>query len=208
MHFALLAVTSGVACLGPERGGQTCLVLRRDWLGEPPPHDREAALCELAHRYFGAFGPATEADFAGWAGLGLRDIRSGLAGIADELAEIRIGGETAWRLKQSARRPGRGVVRLLPPWDTYLMGYRDRDFLADPERWSRIGTGGGMLHPTIVKDGVAIALWRSKRSGKTLRVELEPFEQLDQATTKAIEAEVADVGRFEGASAIAAPVAN
>lgn len=201
MHFAVAAVTSGIACLGPDRGGQTCLVLRCDWLGEATAHDREAALRELARRYLAAFGPATEADFAGWAGLGLRDIRSGLAGIAGELSEVRLGGERGWRLKRAARPPGREVVRLLPPWDTYLMGYRDREFLADADRWSRIGPGGGMLHPTIVHDGVAIGLWRSKRAGKRITVELEPFEALENATMSAIEAEVADVGRFEGVEA-------
>jgi hypothetical protein len=199
MHFALVAVTSGIACLGPDRGGQTCVVLRRDWIGEPPVHDREAALRELARRYLAAFGPATEADFAGWAGLGMRDIRTALAGIAGESAEVRLGGGRGWRLKRRARRPGRDVVRLLPPWDTYLMGYRHRDFIAEPARWSRIGTGGGILNPAIVRDGVAIGLWRSKRSGRRFVVKLEPFDDLDAATRKAIDAEIADLSRFEGA---------
>jgi hypothetical protein len=39
-----------------------------------------------------------------------------------------------------------------------------------------------------------------------LRVEIEPFGELDKATLQAIEAEVADVGRFEAApAALAAP---
>ena len=198
MHIAIVAVTSGLACLGPDRGGQTCLVLRRDWLAGPNAHDRDAALTELARRYMAAFGPATEADFAGWAGLGLRDVRAGLEAIAGELTEIGLDGERAWRLRSMRRRPGRDVVRLLPPWDTYLMGYRNRDFIAAPERWARIGTGGGMLHPTIVRDGVAIGLWRSKRSGGDTQVTLEPFEAFDQATQRAIDAEIADLARFEG----------
>ena len=74
----LLAVTSGMACLGPDRGRQTCLVLRRDWLGDPPPFDREVALAELARCYLRAFGPATDRDLATWSGLGLREVRSGL----------------------------------------------------------------------------------------------------------------------------------
>ena len=46
-----LAVTSGLACLGPDRGKRTCLVLREDWLGKLPRFDRDAALAELARRY-------------------------------------------------------------------------------------------------------------------------------------------------------------
>jgi DNA glycosylase AlkZ-like len=201
MHVAIVAVTSGIACLGPDRGGQTCLAPRRDWIGEPPAFNRDAALAELARRYLAAFGPATDADFAGWAGLGLRDVRAGLGAIARELTEVGLGGKRGWRLRRVRRRPGRGVVRLLPPWDTYLMGYRDRGFIAPPDRWAQIATGGGMLHPTIVRDGVAIGLWRSKRAGGRTEVSVEPFEELDAATAAAIDAEIEDVRRFEGTSA-------
>jgi Winged helix DNA-binding domain len=198
LHIFRLAVASGIACLGPDDGAQTCLAGARDWLGERPRHDRDAALVELARRYLRAFGPATEADFAGWSGLGLRDVRLGLAGVGDELNELRIGGGAAWTLKGIARRPRGPVVRLLPAWDTYLMGYRDRGFLAEGARWRRIMPGGGILRPTIVLDGVAVGTWRSRRAGRGIRVEPDPFAPLDAATAEAIEAEVADVGRFEG----------
>jgi hypothetical protein len=197
MHMAIVAVASGIACLGPDRSGQTCLVLRQDWLGEQPGFDRDAALRELARRYLGAFGPATDADFAGWSGLGLRDVRAGLAGIADELGEVALDGGRAWRLKAARRRAGSGIVRLLPAFDTYLMGYRDRDFIAEQKRWRRITPGGGLIRPAIVRDGAAIGIWSSKRENNATRVELEPFERLDAATTNALKAEVGDLGRFE-----------
>ena len=75
LHVIGLAVTTGLACLGPDKGKTTCLVLREDWLGKLPRFDRDAALAELARRYLGAFGPATDRDFAYWAGLPLREVR-------------------------------------------------------------------------------------------------------------------------------------
>ena len=51
LHLFRLAIARGIACLGPDVGSQTCLVGARDWLGEPPPHQRDAALNELARRY-------------------------------------------------------------------------------------------------------------------------------------------------------------
>jgi hypothetical protein len=199
-HIFRIAVASGVACHGPDSGGSTCLVLARDWLGERSPHDREAALGELARRYLRAFGPATEADFAGWSGLGLRDVRSGLSLIGAEIAEVRVDGETAWTLAASARRPRGRIVRLLPAWDTYLMGHRDRSFLAKPADWRKVMPGGGILRPTSVRDGVAIGTWRVRRGKGALNVEVEPFADLDAGTLEAIEAEAADVRRFEAAS--------
>src|SRR3954451_7650328 len=74
MHIALLAVLSRIACLGPDRGKTTCLVRREDWIGEPPPFDRDRALAELARRYVRAFSPATDRAFASWAALRLRDV--------------------------------------------------------------------------------------------------------------------------------------
>jgi hypothetical protein len=198
LHVFSLAVTGGNACFGPDVAGNATLVRRGDWLGDPSPHDREAALSDLARRYFAAFAPATEADFAGWAGLPLRDIRIGLAGVASELTEVRVGDTPAWRPRSGAPRPRKGVVRLLPAWDTYLMGHRDRDFIASPERWRRVFPGGGILRPAILLDGVAVGTWSSKRSGRQLKAEIDPFDELEAATATAVEAEIADVARFEG----------
>jgi Winged helix DNA-binding domain len=198
-HVFGLAVTSGLAYQGPDRGAQPCLVLRQDWLPEPTAHhDRDAALRELARRYLTAFGPTTEADFAGWAGLPLRDIRVGLNGIAPELRELRIGELTAVSLKRPARRAGGPVIRLLPAFDTFLMGYRDRDFIAGAERWPAIGPGGGVLNPVLVRDGEALGTWKMPTAARR-EIELEPFERLDATTRRALEAEIADVARFEGA---------
>ena len=109
-----------------------------------------------------------------------------------------MGDRTAWRLKGAVRRPQRRIVRLLPAWDTYLMGHRDREFIAGPVRWKRIMPGGGILRPSIVIDGVAVGTWRLRRGGSALKVEVEPFAPLDAAVAQAIAAEAIDVGRFEG----------
>ena len=80
------------------------------------------------------------------------------------------------------------------------MGYRDREFIAeDPERWPQIGPGGGMLNPTLVRDGRALGTLAAadRRPPSTSR--LEPFEPLDARRRGATrDAEIADVARFEG----------
>jgi hypothetical protein len=205
VHLFRLAVAEGVACLGPDRGAETLLALAREWLGERPRHDREEALAELARRYLRAFGPATEADFAGWAGLGLADVRAALSRIGGELAEARVGEGRAWMLRGAPRRPRRRIVRLLPAWDNYLMGHRERDFIARPAQWPRIMPGGGLLRPVILADGVAIGTWSMPRRGGRFEVAVEPFAKLEPETREAIESEVADIARFEGTPATLAP---
>jgi hypothetical protein len=78
------------------------------------------------------------------------------------------------------------------------MGHRDRRFLADPDDWRRVMPGGGILRPSIVVDGAIAGTWSLRRRGGTVDVELEPFRPLDAGTRRALEAEAADVRRFEG----------
>jgi len=198
VHLFRLATGTQLAILGPDRGAQTLLALRTEWLGEPREHDRDAALRELALRYFRAFAPATETDFAGWSGLSLRDVRAGIAAIASELVTVRLGVETAWAPKRGARRARRGLVRLLPAWDNYLMGHRDRDFIAGPETWPRVMPGGGLIRPTIIVGGVAVGTWSVRRKRGGAEVELSPFRELDADVGEAMRAEVEDIQRFEG----------
>ncbi len=198
-HIFVTAVTSGIAAFGPDaERGQPALMAREAWLGKAPRFDPARSLAELARRYFSAFGPATEADFAGWAGLPLRDLRAGMDALGGELRESEVGGTRAWALGPSRRAPKSGVVRLLPGWDNFLMGWRDRGFFSRPQDWERIGLGGGFLRPCVLRDGVAVATWSLRRSGGRAKAEVEPFGRLDAPTRAAVDEELADVARFEG----------
>jgi hypothetical protein len=201
-HLWLLATLEGGLCLGPDRGGQTCLVRARDWIGEPRTRARADSLAELARRYLRAFGPAGERDLARWAGLPLRDCRLGLERIAGELTEVRAGGETLLALRGRGRRRGAApVVRLLGAFDNYNLGYVSRRFAVAPRHERAIVPGGGIVRPTITVDGRFVGTWSSKRDGRRLAVKLEPFARLVPAIEVALAAEVADLGRFEAVSA-------
>jgi hypothetical protein len=199
-HMFMLATTSGLACLGPDRKGGSCLVLRGDWLGAPPRFEREAALAELARRYLRAFGPASDRDMQRWSGLGLREVRTGLEAIAPELAEETVGGVTLLSLKASRPRlPAPGQVRLLGAFDTYVLGYASRDFAVAPDHGRGINTrGGGMIEPVIARDGELLGTWRLARGKKRAEVALQPFAGLELSVREAVDAEVEDLGRFEG----------
>jgi hypothetical protein len=79
------------------------------------------------------------------------------------------------------------VARLLPAFDTYVLGYRQRPVGSEFAR--RVNGGGGWIHPTVVVDGRIAGVWRL-RSGV---VEVEGFEGLP-----GLGGEVADVVRFLG----------
>jgi hypothetical protein len=201
VHLWLLATLDGELCLGPDRGGTTCLVRTADWIGETERRPRAESLAELARRYFRGYGPATDRDFVRWAGLPLRDGRLGIERIATELEEVKIDGENLIRPKRRPRTPGGPVIRMLGAFDNYNLGYRSRVFAVDDAHVKRIVPGGGIVRPTVSVDGRFAATWSSRRSGRRLAVEIEPFDELGPDTIGAITDEVADLGRFEGLAA-------
>lgn len=211
-HLIVLLVVMGDACIGPDRGRDSLLVSSPDWIGEPATRGREESLRELALRYFAAFAPATERDFSFWSGLPLRECRVGLEAAAGALEHVDGAGAKAGGAERggtpllaprgfTARAPRSPVVRLLPAYDTYLMGYASRSHATDPAGEKRVLPGGGVLRPTICVDGRFAGLWANRRSGRRLTIELEPFEPLPDEVADALSEEAADIGRFEGVEA-------
>jgi Winged helix DNA-binding domain len=199
LHVMRLAVASGIACLGPDRGSQACLVRREDWLGKPTRFERDRALAELARRYLRAFGPATDRDFAYWAGLPLRDVRVGLELISREIEEASVGDQTMLTMRGAVPRlPAPGQVRMLGNFDTYLLGWKDRRFSVTGEHALHVKEGGGgWIRPVVVEDGIVIGGWRPRRQGDRLEVTLNLDEAEREGLRAKLEAEVADIGRFE-----------
>ena len=201
-HLLGVLTAEGIACLGPDRDREDCLVLREDWIGRPKEKPRDAALAELARRYLAAYGPAADRDLARWAGLPLRDCRAGFERIATEVDEVRLGDQVALVPRGRGRRVATApLIRLLGAFDNYNLGYVSRDFAVEAEDVKRILPGGGVVRPTVTVDGRFVATWSSKRSGNRLQFSVEPFEPLDPAWSATIAAEVEDIGRFEGVSA-------
>ena len=187
VHLLMLACLRGLAIRGPMVGRQHAYALVRDWLGEPKPVDRDAALAELARRYLAGHGPAGERDLAKWAGLPLRDVRSGLWAIAGELEErgdglLALAGRSA-----NAELP---PPRLLGSFEPVLLGWASREPLIDADK--AIVVAGGIFRPFALVDGRAAATWRL-RDGEVV---IEPFGRLARAHARALEDEAADVVRF------------
>ena len=181
--------------LGPLRDdGSHAFALTRDWLGVEPPRsldgpDRDAALAELARRYLAGHGPAAPADLAAWSGLPLRDARAGLRAIAYELAQR---DDDLVDLAARAPAPDAIPARLLPAFDPYLLGWKDRSFAVPAAHAKLVHPGGGMLRATATVDGLAVGTW-SAPGGK---VELELFLRSASNAQAALQADADDVARF------------
>jgi hypothetical protein len=200
IHLLLRAALEGVIVYGPNAGASETFVLLDDWLRDVPQARPADPLAALARRYLAAYAPASPADFAYWAGITLTDARAGFDRLGDDLIEVTVEGVPAWLLPaQSAwldEPAGPSVVRLLPRYDTYLLGWRDREAVLPAAYADRIHPGGGILHPAVLLDGRIIARWRSKKRKGGLAITVEPFEPLDAPVRDLLSAESARIERF------------
>jgi hypothetical protein len=196
-HLVWLAAAEGTICYGPDRGGERCFVLVRDWLGRPVAKmDPDDALNELAVRYLRAHAPAEPADLATWSGIAPAEARRVWRGIEDRLVEVATDRGPRWTLRRAITPPTNEVVGLLPAFDEYLLGWKDRQVIATTSRWKTIQRGGGWLHPVVLVDGRARGTWSSERTTDGLRVDVSPFVPLGPTLRRRIDEEARDIGRF------------
>ena len=192
VHELLAASLRAGVVRGPMAGAQHAFVLARDWLGAPPPFDRDAALSELARRFLAGHGPASDRDLAKWAGLPVGDARRALSAIAGELAER--GDGLADLADLAAGRRGRDIPppRLLGAFDPLLHGWVSREPILGPHRG--IVTVNGLFRPFALVDGRAVATWGL--AGGT--VTMDWLQDVPGPARAALAADEADVRRFLG----------
>jgi hypothetical protein len=89
------------------------------------------------------------------------------------------------------------IVRLLPAFDAYILGYVNRDYLVRPEHQREVYHGGQTV-PVVLVDGLAAGVWRYDRQGKKLKIILSPFDRFDEETQHLIAEEAENIGRFFG----------
>jgi hypothetical protein len=204
-HLVVYAALEGLVCRGPEAEGGLTYALVDDWLNvSDAPPGKKGALGALARRYFGAFGPATLGDFAKWSGLPMSQVRAGFEAVADELVEVGVLGEAAWLPRQHLEwldwQAGEEVVRLLPRYDTYLLGHQNRDPLVIDPAVRKIFNGGMIREATLV-NGLVVGTWTKTPKKGLIEVAVEMFEPVDDGVRTHVEVEGHDIGRFLGQQA-------
>ena len=200
-HLVRFAALRGLICLGPERGGDLTYVLLDHWLpaaiADDPPAD---PLAELARRYLNAYAPATAADFARWSGLSAKQVKAAWQAIAADCAAILLPDGEALILKTQLvpdkTAPAGPVVRFLPRYDNYLLGYASRAFMVADDFAKRVHPGGGLIRACVIVDGAAIANWKIEKRRKAARLVVTPFEPLNSETVAALHVEAESLSAF------------
>ncbi|KGJ73526.1 hypothetical protein GY21_10815 [Cryobacterium roopkundense] len=208
-HLIWFLAQTGTLCWGRQVGTQQVLVLLDEWVPDARTLEGDEALGEFALRYFTGHGPATLADFAGWSQLTLTDARIGLAVARQDLVEFSVDGVSHFLLARydTGTRPRqRSAIMLLPGFDEYFLGYRDRSAVIGPADEQRVTPGkNGIFRPLVVFEGRIIGTWRKRASAGAIRVTAELFRSFTGRQQAGLRRCVLDYGRFLGVEPILVP---
>ncbi|MGN6332279.1 MAG: winged helix DNA-binding domain-containing protein [Motilibacteraceae bacterium] len=142
----------------------------------------DAGLGALLHRYLGAFGPATLADFRAWSGVSAAEAKRALALLPEGVEERSIDGTVHFSVPPNGD-PGDAreapPVHLLPPFDDVLFGHADRERVATREQLKGLVPPAVEMPGIVLVQGRAAGRWRhrpAKRAadGPSLEVHLFP----------------------------------
>jgi hypothetical protein len=199
----------GVVCYGPARGQEPTFVRADAWIPGWKDLPVEEAEVELLKVYLRAFGPATPRDFSLWSGMTLTEARQIWMNEQPDLVPVSIEGWRAELLREdfdalagtkaSFERP---VVRLLPYFDTFLLGHEGRDHLVDGNHRASVFRPQGWIAPVVLVNGQVAGIWGYTLEGKQLQVKVQQFQELPKGVKKGIEAEADGLGRFLGTTKV------
>lgn len=157
-----MAELDGILCSGDLHPSKATYSLSAAKVGPRPERiDRDESLRSLTRKYFQSHSPATFEDFQWWSGLNGGDCRKGMDMLGDELRTERLGGRK-FHIHESCRTRGfrKGCALLIPPYDEYLIGYKSRDIVLDPELSHRAHNNSGIFQPVVTLDGRICANWK------------------------------------------------
>jgi hypothetical protein len=197
-HLMMRAELEGVICSGPRRGKQMTYALLDERVPSAPSISRDEALLELTRRYFRTRSPATPQDFSWWSGLAMADARRGIDLARDELESVSIGDVVYW---MHGDTPGRQKPSawLLPNYDEFFIGYRDRSAIGTRLKSVKAVTGGNALIAHVIAiDGQLVGGWRRSPARDSIRLKVQLMAPLTSTEQKRVLAEVRRFGTFIG----------
>lgn len=140
---------------------------------------------DVIRAYLRLLGPATPQHVCGYLDAPVKDVR---ARWPEDTVEVTVEGERRWMLASDAGRldePPKATVRLLGPFDLFLQ-LRDRPLLVPDaarakELWPVLGRPGALL-----ADGEVAGVWRPRKSGKRLRIQVVPWTRVTASLRRAV----------------------
>ena len=165
---------------GPPQGNRITFARPDQWIDGWREVDERDALREVLRRFLYAYGPSRPKEFREWFGV---DVPFD----AVDVEEVDVEGHRAFVLGGDTEFPEllRGV-RLLPEYDVYVMGFRERGQLVPERVREQVAAHGRGRYegPAGVRfllvDGVTAGLWERKKSAKRVEITVAPARRFNR----------------------------
>ena len=190
-----------VICSGPSIGNESTYVRADKWIPHWEDIPTEEAEKELLTRYLRSFAPSTLTDFALWAGMYVHDAKEIWARETDNIVNVDVEGWKAGILRSDLDELKKAeidqpVVRLLPFFDSFLLGHKSHRNIVDEKNQRKIYRPQGWVSPVLLVDGRAEGVWSHKQNKNNLEVRVTPLSKLPARALSQVREEAADLGRF------------
>jgi len=160
----------------------------------------------LLTKYLWGYGPASQQDFCLWSGLMAGDAKKAIENVAEpKLAEVKIEGVKGqfWMLKEdfklldSIDLDEKTCPRLLPKFDSSLLGHKDRGRIIQDEFKKHVFRPKvGDVAATVLVDGEIVGTWTQKKAKNSLTLTIKPFKKILKEDMKEIEEEAKKLSHF------------
>ncbi len=150
----------------------------------------EVGLRALILSYLTAFGPASVKDIQSWSGLTrlqpvVDALRTELVIFCDEQGRELFDVPGAPLPAAETPVP----IRFMPDFDNLLLAHHDRQRIIADNYCPFVFPGNSMVLPTFLVDGFVRGVWKIERTTTGAKLLIQPFEQLENSTCEALQAE-------------------
>jgi hypothetical protein len=197
-YIVMSAELDGILCSGARRGKQFTYALLEERAPKVKAWTREEALAELMGRYFVTRGPATLHDFTWWSGLTMADAKEGIEAVGSQFVTEVIDEKKYWFDSSiSPVEEKSPAAHLLPNYDEYFIGFRDRSAFGEVAKQAGIKSDDpSFLAHVIVLDGQLVGGWKRIMKKNAAQIQLMLITDLTKAEQWAVDQALNRYGEF------------
>jgi len=199
----------GLTVHAEPSGREACFARLDKWLPSIDLNevDEQTAKQQLLKKYLHGYGPASAQDFACWSGMLTSEAKE-IIGETDGLKKFRVEGARAelsmleedFPALERADLGAEVPPRLLPKYDPYLMGHKNRSRIIREDMLQKVYRPiVGEVAATVLVNGRIVGTWTSKRSRRALRIFVRPLEKITEETLSSLKPVANEFAQFVGA---------